>query len=138
MRAKNTSTVAMLEPEVGSARAQFLSMTKTSFFFGLPGLSSSEPCASSSESDSGDFVYGTLTGRSDQRDHWFRKEFTSLNTIDVSKAKTILAGSLVGSLTKYEGSNRFSRFVIAGFLSFFHRSPFFACPEGDEKKPSFK
>ena len=52
----------------------------------------------------------------------------SHNTIMVSKAKPALAESLVGALTKFVGSNRLSRFVVAGFSSLFTTAHFLSLP----------
>ena len=105
------------------ARAQV--RTERRLRFGeLPDSASSERNASTSESDSEDFDYGAFLDRPDQRDQIVPHIFTSHNTIVVSKAKPILATSLVGTFTTFVGSNRFTRFVVAGFLGLFHRSPF--------------
>ena len=98
------------------ARAQV--RTERRLRFGeLPDSASSEPNASTSESDSEDFDYGAFLDRPDQRDQ-------SFHTIVVAKGNPTLATSLVGTFTTFVGSNRLTRFVVAGFLGLFHRSPF--------------
>ena len=74
--------------------------------------------ASSSDSVSEDSEHGALMKRNDQRPI-VPNNFNSHNTIMVSKAKPILAESLVGTLTKFVGSNRLSCFVVAWFLSLY-------------------
>ena len=62
--------------------------------------------------------------RNEQRDQLFKNKFISLNTIVVSRAKPILAQSLVGTFTKFVRSNRSPRFVVAGFYEYHCRSNF--------------
>ena len=62
--------------------------------------------------------------RNDQRDHVFPTNSTVSTQSSSQKPNQSLAESLVGACTKFVGSHRLSRFVVAGVLSVFNRSRF--------------
>ena len=122
IRARIAWTIANVGAEVWLVHS--FKLKKDCGFGVLPDSASSEPYASASESDSDVFDCGAVMDRNDQRDHVFPTSSTVSTQSSSQKPNQSLAESLVEAFKKFVGSHRLSRFVVAGVLSAFNRSPF--------------
>ena len=113
IRAKNTSTIAMLERKIGSCAIS--NQTKLNGFVNHQSQHSSEPYASTSESDSDDFDGGALMARNDQRDQFVQTSSSVTTQIMASKAKPS---------HKIRGIKLIITFRGGRVPGSFHRSPF--------------
>ena len=120
MRAKSTSAITMLEPKIGSVTIS--NFTQRQWFCELPDSASSEPYASTSESDSDYFDYGALMDRHDQRDQLFQTGSSVSTESRSQRPNQSWQNHCWEHPQKFVGSNRLSPFVMSGVLKCFHRS----------------
>ena len=123
IRAKSTSTIVLLESKIGSCTISNPN-TDCVQFCELPDSASSEPYASTSESDSEDLVFGALTDWSDQRDLWFQTKSSVTTQSWSQRPNQPLAESIGRSTDNIRGIKQIITLRGGRVLESFHHRPF--------------